>query len=1314
MSPYRLPGLPGRRRIDPTLTPEEREERIAELRAKRRARLRFLAIRSAVLTGALAVVLIGVVYWLVSTIGGRDALLHQIVQRLPANATLTWQRAEGPASGPLTMHNVRFTHDAIVFTAQRVTVDPALLPLLGKHLRLDALQIENATLDLPSSDEPFELPRWPDALPQIAPPLALTANDIQIDGFRISADGEPTIAIRRLRGGLKATQGRLHVEHLAVDSDRGRFSAHGDYAPADNYRSDLVVTAVLPAAPGRTPARLGLVVRGNLDEMDVGIAGRAPGALRATLVLRSKDRRVTAVPAGSGPVMVSADRPQWQLRAKADALDIGLLTDPTAAPVEDPLAFQLQVDGIGGDARVRGEVTQGDFSAKVLNSRLRVEDQVLDLDPLQLELFDGTVVARGTADFTDPENASFRFASNARGLQWGTPIPLAADADFGIAGTLKAWALIGNATLIRDGERASLSLDGRGDDSRMDLKALNVTMPTGTLTATGRVTWSPALAWDIDSRLAGFDPGYFAPGWNGSVNGRITSTGNSREDGGLDAVADLADLGGRLHGRALAGRGHFEMAGAPANGGVARYLGDVALSMGASRIDAKGSYGERIDLDAKLSPLHLQDLLPDATGTLRGTVRLEGPATGPDIRADLVGSKLQYGDYSADTLVIKGALPWSRGEGQLSVRGDGLALGAPMDSIAIDARGAVERLRLSADARRQGLASLGLDATLNHGGKRWQGILSRLTVDMERGADWRLRAPANYGWAAAPGSATLENACLASSAGGSLCVDAEWPRRGISIVGVGLPVAMVEPYLPERDHRQPWLLRGELAINARVRPVGNGWDGEARITSAGGGIKNSVNSRTELLRYENLALTATFRPQGIEAVLGTGFNDDGRIDATLRTGWDEWSPLAGELSLDTDELTWMELLSPDIVEPTGRLTGRLRIGGTRNQPELGGQARLADFSTELPALAITLRDGNVQLDALADGTARIQGSVRSASSAGNDGNGLLRIDGSLGWKGDDTPLVVRLRGTDVLVADTPELRAVISPDLQLNYQIGQPMRLSGTIAVPEAMVNLEKLDHAVSPSADVVVLDPVNPDEGPGTPLAMDLRITVGDNVRMSGFGLSGQVDGAMRLLARPGRELAATGALNIGGKYKAYGQDLRITSGQLNWSNDPISNPVIRLRAERVIGDVTAGVDVRGRATAPEATVWSNPASSQPEALAYLTLGRPLSTLSGTERGDLNAANAALTAGGGMLAAQLATKIGLEDAGVMQSRALGGSVFGFGKQLSPRLYVGYGVSLLGTGQVLTLKYLLNRGFDIEIESSTVEDRGSLNWRREK
>ena len=1312
-----------RRRQAGEPTPEEREAHIAELRRKRQARLRYLTLRAVLVAGALGLVLVVGLYWLLTTVGGREFLLAQIVQRLPGNATLTWESAEGPASGPLTLHDVRFTYEAIEFTAHRVHLDPAISPLLGRRLRLDALQVEQATLDLPVSEEPFELPRWPDSLPQIAPPLALEAGDIRIDGLAVTREGAPVIDIARLRGGLVADAGRLHVEALEVDSDRGRFTVHGDYVPREDYRTDLVATAVLPAGSATTPARLGFVARGDLSRMDVAIAGRAPGPLQATLVLRGDTAPQAVKGLGEVATAPGIARPGWQLRADAEALDIGLLADPGATPSEAPMALQLRADGVGGRATISGVVRQGTFEARVLESRVQVEDQVLQLDPLHLQVFDGDLRVRGRADFNDPADATFRFAANARDLRWGgtaatgaPPSPvIEADGDFGLAGTLQAWALVGRATLQRAGEQATLQLDGRGNSERMRLQSLAVAMPTGTLDATGTVGWAPSLAWDVDARLAGFDPGYFASGWDGAVNGDIATTGRTRADGGLDVAVDVPDLGGRLRGRALDGRGRFAMHGAAPAGGTTRYEGELALALGGSRIEAQGEVGDRLDIDARFAPLQLADLLPDGAGILRGEVHLDGPRTAPDVRARLDGSGLRYGDWTAASLQVDGQLPWTGGGGVLDIDATGLDLGIALDRLQVDARGAVEDLQLQANASGD-IGTLALAGDLARNGARWAGTLASLQLQPARGASWQLRAPAAYGWSTAGGAlaARLDDACLASSAGGALCVDADWPRNGLAVSGQGLPLSLVAGYLPEPEAGRPWVLSGELALDAQLRPVGNGWSGQARLSSARGGLRTSERARTELVRYDDLLLTANFRPQGIEAELGAVLNDDGRIDTRRATGWDAYSPLDGRLSLDTDELTWLELFSPDIVEPTGRLEARLSLGGTRDTPRLGGQAQLAGFSTEVPALAITLHNGTLRLDAAPDGSARIAGSVRSSSAAGNPDSGVLHIDGTLDWQGGDAPLQLDLRGTDVLVSDTRELRAIASPDLRVSYRAGQALELTGEVVVPEARIDLEGLDQGVSASPDVVVLDPVDPEAEPGAPLAMDLLVILGEDVRIDGFGLEGGLDGRVRILARPGRQMLARGSLDVSGEYTAYGQDLRITRGRLNWSDDPIVDPFINLRAERVVGEVTAGVDVGGRASAPEAEVWANPATSQSEALAYLTLGRPLSSLTGSERGDVNAASAALTAGGSLLASQLGARIGLDDAGVMQSRALGGSVFGIGKQLSPRLYVSYGVSLLGTGQVLVLKYLLGRGFDIEIESSTLENRGSLNWRREK
>ena len=310
--------------------------------------------------------------------------------------------------------------------------------------------------------------------------------------------------------------------------------------------------------------------------------------------------------------------------------------------------------------------------------------------------------------------------------------------------------------------------------------------------------------------------------------------------------------------------------------------------------------------------------------------------------------------------------------------------------------------------------------------------------------------------------------------------------------------------------------------------------------------------------------------------------------------------------------------------------------------------------------------------------------------------------------------MLALRGSNVLLAETRQLRVVANPDVTVRYRAGQPLQVGGTVTVPEADINLERLDEGVSKSDDVVVLDPVDPKRSTPNTLDLDLALVMGDDVNIKGFGLTGTLGGSLRVRAVPGREMRGSGALEVDGRYTAYGQRLQITRGRLLWSNTPVGDPLLDIRAEREVGEVTAGIRVEGRASNPRATVYSDPARSESEALAYLTLGRPLSSLTGDEARQLGAAKSALNAGTGLLAAELGSRIGLDDAGVIESRALGSEVLSVGKYLSPKLYVGYGVSLLGTGQVMMLKYLLRKGFDIQIESSTVENRASVNYRKEK
>jgi translocation and assembly module TamB len=121
-----------------------------------------------------------------------------------------------------------------------------------------------------------------------------------------------------------------------------------------------------------------------------------------------------------------------------------------------------------------------------------------------------------------------------------------------------------------------------------------------------------------------------------------------------------------------------------------------------------------------------------------------------------------------------------------------------------------------------------------------------------------------------------------------------------------------------------------------------------------------------------------------------------------------------------------------------------------------------------------------------------------------------------------------------------------------------------------------------------------------------------------------------------------------------------------------------------------------------------------QADVLSYLVIGRPLSAARSGEGQQINAAATAIGAGGNLLAERLGARLGFDQAGIEESAALGGAALTVGKFLSPRLYVAYGVALFGEGQVFSIKYLLNTQWDVQVDTTQRETRGSLNYRLER
>ena len=183
--------------------------------------------------------------------------------------------------------------------------------------------------------------------------------------------------------------------------------------------------------------------------------------------------------------------------------------------------------------------------------------------------------------------------------------------------------------------------------------------------------------------------------------------------------------------------------------------------------------------------------------------------------------------------------------------------------------------------------------------------------------------------------------------------------------------------------------------------------------------------------------------------------------------------------------------------------------------------------------------------------------------------------------------------------------------------------------MPSADIHLDRLDMGISPSPDVV-LDPVDPTR-PSTPTMLDLDIAaeMGEAVKIDGFGLSARSAAACRCAKRRTATCARPVALDVAGRYRAYGQNLQDHPRRLLWSTKRIGDP--RLDDARARGrrrhrrhprrpEGSAAPRRRGRCTqSAKANRERWPTS----------LGRPLSTVTGRQ-GAIGAAKSALNTGSG------------------------------------------------------------------------------------
>jgi translocation and assembly module TamB len=881
------------------------------------------------------------------------------------------------------------------------------------------------------------------------------------------------------------------------------------------------------------------------------------------------------------------------------------------------------------------------------------------------------------------------------------------------AGSSERYAANGALSVGPQKRIANIAMRIEGNGNAVELQRLDIVQPQGKLASTGKLTLKP-LGWTISATAQQFDPGAFAPAWNGALSFGLQSSGTVTEAGPAATLA-IDNLRGQLRNRALSGTANLTLQPGMLLAGV------LDLRSGESQLHVEGDSTEdsnaaSVNAVATAHIPNLADWVPDASGSLHAKISASGVWPELKIVGNARGNALQFATSRAGSLQVEFDMvnpEKPSGAVQLAVV-DVAAAGFHFDSLKVAADGDMPHHRVTLLANGKPLAAdMAVEGALRDGA--WAGRVNRLVLDLENAAKLTLQAPAQVRYAS--NGASVSQSCFADG-DIRLCLAGDLSADGTMQANYSLqrvPLTLANTLAPGT---LPVTIDGALDGEGRItRSAAGTLRGDARITSTSGKISQPATlanaTPTTLLTYDNLALIADLDGETARLRLNATLDREGTLvgDVTLTGLGTTTTSMRGKAQATLPSIAVVEAIVPQLANVQGKLALQTDIAGTLDQPEISGDLSLVQLAADVPELGIKLRNGQFTIKPGHAGQFALDGAISSG-------------EGKLSFKGvaaTDGTMQLDILGNRFLAADIPGAKVLITPDLDFTRD-AQRMFIGGKVIVPEAMVDLQKLPRGTRvqrASDDVVVIEAQSQQNAAAQslPVVAEVTVILGDKVDLTGFGLAAKVAGQLVIKERPGEPTTGSGEIRVAGTYKAYGQDLTVQQGQLLFAGTPLDNPRLNIVAVRTVGEVNAGLRVTGSAQNPLLTVFSDPPMGQANALAYLVTGKPLEEVgSGNAEGDAlqSAARSLGTAAGGLLARKIGGRLGVDEVGIKDSDTLGGSALTVGQYLSPRLYLSYGVGLFQPGEVVTLRYKLKESLAVQIERGPDDTRTGIEYRIEK
>ncbi len=1055
--------------------------------------------------------------------------------------------------------------------------------------------------------DPEDPPSEPISLPTIGLPLTLDISEAWIDGLTLSQrdaseDGRSTLFQAERIGLSGRWKGhRMEVRELTLRLAEPTLlvRAEGYVALQGAYPLEIDLTwglakGALPslAGIGRVSGELGGTLTANHD-----LTGAVEASLAADL------EQVLTEPGWDATLTVRAvDLPAFDAGLPALELAAELATDG-----------DLEAAGLTGrlDAAAADQPELGQLDAEL---DLAWRDSILRIETVALTeaTSEARLVIEGQLDL-DATPPTLSLSGTWQGLRWplaGETFAASPQGEVQVTGSLESLAYRLSATAAGQAlPEAEILLQGEANPQGTAIDGLEIALLDGELSGQGEIGWSPSVTWEAELTATDLDPGVQWPPWSGQLGGEIVTTGSlAGEEPELSVK--IQDLQGQLRDYPVAASGEVRAT----EGEVT--VEELILESGPSRLRVAGRIGEQLGLDVLLSSPDLSSLLPGASGALELAGDLSGTPDAPALALRVEATEAKLPGVALGRLAGTVELGLAGGAPLvLDLVGDGLGLGGrDWGRLALRGTGTTAEHRLGLELRGPMLdVTVSLSGGLALEPLAYSGRLADLELTSSDYGDWRLTRPSPL--EVAPPIVQIGPLCLRDPNGDGGCIEVAQPSEGrwsASLDVDRLDLARLKPVLPEA-----MALAGSAQAKGAFEGTVERLQGSLRLSLPEGRLGWVGGAADgEALDFSGARLEVEATAGGLASDLTIPLAGLGAIEADLNLpGWQSSAParagqpLRGRLRAEVQDLSRIGELVPQLHQVSGRVSADVQLAGTIANPGVRGVAELVSAGFDVPLIGLKVRDLGLEARAAAGDRLELQGEAML-------GDGRLDLSGasrqlSAGWATE-----VRLAGTDLLVANTPEYRVRLTPDI-VAEQGPDGIRVRGEVKLPEAAIRPRSLPAGtVTPSDDVVLAGATRPTP---LPVDIDLAVVLGDEVSIDAFGVRGDLRGKLRVLKTPERDTPlGDGQLRIvDGTYRVaagfgllatIGKPLTIRQGRLIFARTPLSNPGLLLRAEREGGDLTAGVQVLGTLRDPKLTFFSDtdPGMTQSELSSYLITGIP------------------------------------------------------------------------------------------------------------